>query len=206
MGKKAYIGEQGTAQQARKIYVGDGVAHLVKKAYLGDENGIARLVFTNGPAWLKYSCNTSTTYERTDARVGETDTYTLWDRGALFTEYKFDESYGFAGLDWDHYVTFDDASQAAGAYCFSSEAVWQLGSIVEVLDQYGDTKGYTYETSCVGSAEEHTEYSKGSTSYGTIYAEEGQQPEAGQVLEHGSDHYVVRTTSGTYWYQLVKED
>lgn len=206
MGKKAYIGAQGTAQQARKIYVGTGKARMAKKAYLGDENGIARLVFTGGAAWLKYSCDSSTTYEWTDARVGETGTYTLWDRGALFTAYTFDEVEGFYGDGWDNYVTFEDASQAAGAYSFSSESVWQLGAIIEVHDQYGDTKGYTYETTCVASAEAYTSYSKGSTSYGTIYADEDQQPEAGEVLEHGSDHYVIRTASGAYWYQLVKED
>ena len=51
MAKKAYIGVDGVAREAKGIYLGiDGVARKIKKAYIGDENGLARLWYEDGPA------------------------------------------------------------------------------------------------------------------------------------------------------------
>ena len=48
MGKKAYIGVNGTAHQVKKIYIGvDDYARKIKKGYIG-VNGIARMFFSDG--------------------------------------------------------------------------------------------------------------------------------------------------------------
>lgn len=211
MGKKAYIGAQGTAQQARKIYVGTGKARMAKKAYLGDENGIARLVFTSGAAWLKYTAIATERYyyvqddRLVGQRRGQYDFYMISPSYA--TQYEFDSRYGFASAWGYPLVTLDNA---VGAYEISDTEVWQVTSVAsEPTEVYPGSYQYLVEGVVVASASQELDridYSKGTTSHGTIYAEDGQQPEAGEVLEHGSDHYVIRTASGTYWYQLVKED
>ena len=166
-------------------------------------------------AWQKFSCNETSTYTQTDTFVGEKGSYTLWDGGALFTEYAFDEEQGFYYPDgFDHWVTYEDASQAAGAYVsqpheydvYVESGIWQLGAIIEVHDQYGDTKGYTYETTCVASADVYTEYSKGTTDYGIIFADEGALPEEGTIIEQGENYYIIRVVKnniikGVYYYE-----
>lgn len=50
MAKKAYIGVDGVAREAKSIYLGiDNVARKIKKAYIGDENGLARLWYQDEP-------------------------------------------------------------------------------------------------------------------------------------------------------------
>ena len=165
---------------------------------------------TSGVKWNKYDCNTTTIYDRTDTYVGETGSHTVWDGEGLFTEYTFDEELGFYAPDgFDHYVVYEDASQAAGAYTFYNNedgvyvdsGVWQLGTIIEVHDQYGDTKGYTYETTCVGSADAHHFYSKGDTLLGTVEADEGEMPADGEKLDEGNGWYIIRTSDGIFYYE-----
>lgn len=208
MGKKAYIGAQGTAQQARKIYVGTGKARMAKKAYLGDENGIARLVFTSGAAWLKYTATATEVYHYVwdDLYVGQARSQIAYnyDGGQHPLAYEFNESEGF---DVPSGTTVVRTPDAVGAYEVSATSVWVIES-VEPAPDYGE-KYYRLSGTTVASASQELDridYGKGTTSHGTIYADEGLQPEPGEVLEHGSDHYVIRTASGTYWYQLVKED
>lgn len=164
---------------------------------------------TSGVTWNKYNCNTTTIYDQTDAYVGDTGSHTVWDGQGLFTAYAFSEEEGFYYPDgFDHYVVYEDASQAAGAYTLQNNegdvyvesGVWQLGAIIEVHDQY-DRKGYTYETTCVASADAHYFYSKGDTLIGTVEAAEGEKPASGEVLDSGNGWYIIRTSDGIFYYE-----
>ena len=166
-------------------------------------------------AWQKFSCNETSTYTQTDTYVGETGANTLWDGNMVFTEYTFDEEKGFYTPNgFDNYVTLEDASQAAGTYFWYNnedgfdveEGVWQHGAIIKVHDQYGDIKGYTYETTCVASADVYIEYDKGTTDYGIILADEGALPEEGTIIEQGENYYIIRViknnaVQGVYYYE-----
>lgn len=49
MAKASYIGIDGTARNSLSIFVGvDNIAHEVKKMYIGDERGVARLCWSDG--------------------------------------------------------------------------------------------------------------------------------------------------------------
>ena len=72
MSKKIYIPDSsGIARQAKKIYIPvDGVAHKVKKIYVGDAENKARLAFSSEYVWKKYVSKksyTQTKYEEWNA-------------------------------------------------------------------------------------------------------------------------------------------
>ena len=57
----------GTSRKVKRVYLGiDGVSHNVKKGYIGDETGKARLFYSNTYVWNKYEVQQKTYYkERT---------------------------------------------------------------------------------------------------------------------------------------------
>ena len=56
MSKNFYIGNGNIAREGQDIYVGvNGVAKKVKRGYIGDANGIARLFFFSGYVWNRYN-------------------------------------------------------------------------------------------------------------------------------------------------------
>lgn len=63
MAKSIYLGN-GKAIKIKKIYEGNGVARKIKKGYVGDSSGVARLFFTSGYRWERYTV-TYTTSEQT---------------------------------------------------------------------------------------------------------------------------------------------
>ena len=204
MGKRAYIGAQGTAQQTHKIYVGDGVAHRAKKAYMGDENGIARLVFMDGgKAWAKYSCEVSFEYIRDDAYVGQVSLYSTPHGVGVPIAWEFDPRSGF----YYTHVENREPDNLAGTYVISDTGVDVLTELLRT-EEYMTRLYYVYAVERVASASPGDDiYSKGSTFYGTIYKDEGEQPEMGDVLEQGANYYVIQTTDGSrYWYQLIEEE
>lgn len=69
MSKSIYVPDSGgIARQAKKIYIPvDGVAHKVKKIYVGDTENKARLAFSSEYVWKKYVSKisyTQTKYEK----------------------------------------------------------------------------------------------------------------------------------------------
>ena len=57
MAKITYIGN-GNSKKVSKIYLGSGnISHKIKKGYIGDASGKARLFYTSGYQWQRYSIN-----------------------------------------------------------------------------------------------------------------------------------------------------
>lgn len=54
MAKVVYVGNA-QSHKVTKIYAGDGTARKVKKAYIGDGSGKARLFYSSGYQWNRYS-------------------------------------------------------------------------------------------------------------------------------------------------------
>ena len=56
MAKAVYLGDN-TSRKVKKIYEGNGTAQKIKKGYIGDSSGKARLFYTSGYQWQRYSIN-----------------------------------------------------------------------------------------------------------------------------------------------------
>ena len=55
MSKNIYWGG-GTSRKVKRVYLGiNGVSHKVKKGYIGDDTGKARLFYSSGRVWKKYT-------------------------------------------------------------------------------------------------------------------------------------------------------
>ena len=77
MSKAIYWGG-GTSRKVKRIYLGiDGVSHKVKKGYIGDETGKARLFYSSGRVWKKYNTTSTRTY--------------YWDRFNISTIYTWNQ-------------------------------------------------------------------------------------------------------------------
>lgn len=197
-----YTNVGGVARRVTKRYenVG-GVARSIVAAYT-NVSGAARQFFRlGGVKWRKWSCQVTTehSYTRTDYGVGETQSFTVGESSVWWTtwgSYTFSGSSGFEG-DYGDYGKADPDT-IVGRYSLADTEVREWISCTDL----GNGK-WELVWEVVGTAEEYSwyDYTKGTTDYGVVYAEEGALPADG-TLEEGSatGSYCILLTGGTYYY------
>lgn len=198
MAKGAYIGiltdEKSVARKTKKIYLGiDNVARAIKKAYLGVDN-VAQLVYMSGIEWNKYSCNetSSTTYTKTTS----SGTWRASYRTRVYTSYTFSSSSGFSGSGGK---TITDPEDGVGYYVVTTVTVALITSVE--YDSSGNATYFITTREYYAQSSTTYSYSKGSTSYGIVIAEEGALPESGTLIKgSATSSYCVIEVGSTYYY------
>lgn len=111
MAKVTYIGN-GNSKKVSKIYLGSGnTSHKIKKGYIGDSSGKARLFFSSGYQWQRYSLVTEYVWNRYNLDISYKYTY---------DEQKHNGD-GSRVVDGDDYVYLSHLDQKSGQYEASSE-------------------------------------------------------------------------------------
>lgn len=191
MGKQLSVTEKGKSQVAKKLFITDeNLKHRKgKKAFL-TVNGVHRLVYSSGVMWQKYDCvHKSGDYylNSDDSLIGTTHTMVTDLGDEVYGDYEFSPSEGFVGIDP---ITVESDDDAIGRYIVEPYEVYLIIDMwhTETADLCGKYKD---------------SYSCGSTSYGTIEAEEGALPESG-TLKDGSanDSYCILDINGTLYYYI----
>lgn len=187
MGRFAYLTVSGKHRQILKAYK--------------TINGKHELCYVRGVEWKKFSCvrDTYTRYKQDDKNVGNTSTTTKSKTGTtrVYYDYTFSTTSGFSGSgggSWYNDALGDSysvSSTAVRAYSYKSET--------------DTTITYTLTTVASATATTYADYSKGSTSYGSVYAEEGEYPDAVNgytyvtTFSEGGVSYTVMKNGSTYY-------
>lgn len=212
MGKQLSVTEKGKSQVAKKLFITDeNLKHRKgKKAFL-TVNGIHQLVFSSGTKWAKYNCSTievPTSYTQVSSSgkwsIGDTQT-TRQFRLSYYTGYYFSSSDGFVGTGYNGADSWEEVPQGI-FYRLSEEIVWKKVSCAPIDDGSSAFVEVTWE--CVGlcEAETKTVYKQGSTFYGTIEVEDGELPEAGELIEGSpTDEHCVLVINGEHFYYVREE-
>ena len=203
MAKKSLLTIGQTYRKVKKEYLTvDGVYRNVKKVY-ETVNGIYVLRWTGGVTWKKYSCDVDYGYYEVASDIGFTRTayYSGMDTSTFYSSFSFSSKSGYIlnGL-----VTLPIPS-AVGYYTGHNSQVFQIIGVTASTEL---GVRYEVEEKCVGSAWQSTSYSKGSTSYGEVTADEESLPEEGTLLRGGitEDYCVVRVGNTAYYYEKVMEE
>lgn len=217
MGRQLAATINGVHKIGKRLFITDETLkhRKGKKAFL-TVGGVHKLVYSSGVAWEKYSCNVSTETDETYERVtpsGETKTFTAWFLTAYY-EYAFHDWGGFGGGlgNANEYIdTVEKANSVdlVGMYHITTEEAWEIISVDEVSES-GGKLNLKFTAKLVDqceliSSDTYNVYSKGSTSYGTVEADEGALPESGTLIEGSvADGYCVLEIDGTYYYYIVE--
>ena len=96
MSKKIYIPDSGgIARQAKKIYIPvNGVAHKVKKIYIGDSENKARQCFSSEYVWKKYVSKRSYTQTKYEKWTASTSYSTFYIFPNVSSEFAVEDSDG----------------------------------------------------------------------------------------------------------------
>lgn len=212
MGKHIAVTDNGVHKNGKKVFLTDTnrVHRKVKKMFL-TKDGVHRLVYSSGTKWLKYSCNTGSSfgdYTQVDTdssgnSIGDTTTATAY-MITYSADYNFSPSEGFSMAGFigqaDNVVELGSVS----GYIVGVTEVWSILS-VDIIREYPDGS-FTAEVSselvalCEPS-EETTTYSKGSKSYGVIEVEDGVLPEGGELIAgSANDSHCVLSINGILYY------
>lgn len=207
MGTKIAVTKNGVHKIGKKLFLTDEnhVHRKAKKAFL-TKDGVHRLVYSSGTAWEKWECDVYTrTYAdhtRTSYMVGNTTTDSLSFDMLLYENYDFDRWDGFGGAGNAHHATYADGTFGdfvIGYYIVYETEVYKItslnktnGSVTCVIVDACDVESYT----------EH-EYRKGSDYFGTVEAEEGALPEAGELVDGSpTGAYCVLYLTDDYYYYV----
>ena len=212
MAKAQYIGIDGVARKVVKDYIGvEGVARNVTKSYVGVD-GVARQCFesTSGVKWEKYNCNVSTTKTHTQVTSGTPlNTTGTHSHAGTYTMYP---NYSWGGSSTGYHVygtgkTLSAAGTGAVGYYhmfWINNKYWAVHQVTSVT--YNSSSGnYTcgYKVVAAETQTSKTNYSKGSTSYGTVTAPEGELPEAGTLTKgSATSSYCILKIGSTYYYYV----
>lgn len=203
MGNHIALTVDGKHQKGRKLFItdGNGKHRKVKKGFL-TVGGVHRLVFAAGYDWAKYNCIIAPAHYR-EIGGGESDfgTYAAQTM-TLYDSYDFTESGGYFGEGAHDYFWTDDLSSAVGKYLIDEEEVLQITSLSKAT-----SGGFIDWAGNIVARCELVEnaYSKGSTSYGKIFSDEGELPEAGTLIEGSiAEGYCILEVDGVkYYYEMV---
>lgn len=128
---KTYISPSGESKLVNKIYIGDpdkSVARMVKKAYIGDENNIARLVFI----FLAWSYNTPELYSTATEQTGSVSGHTAFEfdeETGYFTMVGSKSDHDLASLYDSGAYVYTDAYYATGLHYLTAKKVSNKTSI-----------------------------------------------------------------------------
>lgn len=156
--------------------------------------------------WRKYSC-----------KVSDVDRYTYTDNGIWEFVYSGSATSSLSGYS-DYGFSVDEGFYGIPPYLdYSAQELW-VGATVYYAS--GDYVGYTtitaydsatgtfyyesYErTATMSYVGTETVYSRGSTNYGTVEANEGDVPDGGTLVKGStSGSYCVVRVGGTYYYYV----
>ena len=218
MSQQLTITSTGQHKKAKKLFYTDkSLIHREgKKAFL-TVGGVHRLVYSSGITWNKYNCeiqyNVITHYERTDKSnklIGTTGTMGIHYSVTLMRDYGFSDYMGFyqVGMAF-HFSNIESVgSTPIGAYVDSGYP--EVRKIISIDRIVGDIYYVTYEI--VDACEEIRNttiegYTKGTTSYGEVVAEEGAFPEDGTLIMGSvEDGRCVLNVNGEYYYYVTSEN
>lgn len=162
-----------------------GVHRRAVKAYL-TVDGVHRLCYQEGVEWLKYGCVVDTYYSYQENYDTRGDVYgptrhgvSSSSRTTCCSGYDFDPDQGYTGTGEESV----HISDAAGMYDVSATEVlrYAMVTFVETANGY-DYYDVTMIVECTAEEHEFTDYYKGGTAYGSVYAPEGQAPDGGTVV------------------------
>lgn len=199
MSKGTYIGIDNKARKVTKCYIGiNGIARKIKKAYIG-VNGIAQAIF-GGVTWKKYSADMHREYYQTQDNTGWTRTgYIYTDTTTFYSGYSFSESNGFTFTGAQELSPFD----AVGMYWYHNE--FGVDQVVSAKAISTSPIGHEVTYTRVASCNNRDWYTKGTTYYGEVTADEDSLPEEG-TLHEGSiegDYCVININGTDYYYEKV---
>ena len=209
------VGEAGLARTVKREYKEEnGVIRKFHKAYK-EVDGVARQVFLSETKWTKHSCDLTYRYsDPTDFSYESDFILSVAQFGTLRTykSYTFSESAGFqcSGELVSRAVNGimnSDYAKFAGTYYSSGDSsrIFRMGSNIragwandemDYVKLYGGRYVATSTKTAVGGV-------KGSKSYGTVSAEDGQLPEEGTLIQGSpnADYCVVLVGSNYYYYE-----
>jgi hypothetical protein len=194
IGKKAYLTVDGVMRRAKKMY------RVV--------NGVFAKCYQLGVEWMKYSCNkrTESWYTQTSSGVGSTYNPTsYWGNSYEFTFYTGYEwgggSQGWVGTG----AVSVRPQEAVGYYNVYGDMVVHIEFTVPGPASPGlpkpNTTGLGGTIVAAANYSSTTIYSKGSTNYGVVYAEEGKVPDGGSLVKGSANgSYCVAKVGSTYYY------
>ena len=140
MSKSIYVPDSGgIARQAKKIYIPvNGVAHKVKKIYVGDAENKARLAFSSEYVWKKYVSKVrqeSPVYSNYTGPTDYTRTIDIWPiPDSDFVKVDSSDTYAFRGGS-TYYYKWD-----SGTFYFELWTFMQLNKTVSLSQHDIDNK------------------------------------------------------------------
>lgn len=200
MGNHIAVTQNGKHVIEKKLFVTDknGKHRKGKKAFL-TQNRKHRLVFAAGNDWAKYSCNYTPAYYVEKGAEGSTLSGSVASSTImLYYDYQFSKEGGYDGGDGGS-VGYDTLGLGVGMYKVTDTHVIKITSLART------DSGIDWEGDIVASCERIADkYTKGSTPYGKLFADEGELPEAGTLVAGSSaDEYCVLKISGAYYYYEI---
>lgn len=151
-----------------------------------------------GVKWSKFDCKvtTKTTYTETTPTLFTFSINQPADKYAYsYADYYFTTDQGFIGRNE---IKHDNGKNMSG-YLVHDTDVWAYEN--NGVDLGTGWINYTCPNVAKAYKNVTTTYSKGSTSYGAVYADKNELPADGQLIEgSANDAYCVIRTGGTYYY------
>ena len=220
MGKQLAITVDGKHKKGKKLFITDNniKQRKVKKAFY-TVAGVHKLVYSSGTIWQKYSCDVDSTRINTYKDVDTNDYGSIGDSLTIESDYMYTASsyYFHERIGWNlespFFVVQEYATASSqigkyiGQHYNGSKCDW-IGQIISV-DGDLSSPSWTVTVKLVALCElvdfEITyEYSQGSTSYGTVEADDGALPESGTLIEGSvEDGYCVMRINDTYYYYTM---
>ena len=140
MAKGIYWGG-GTSRKVKRVYLGvGGVSHKIKKGYIGDETGKARLFYSSGRIWKKYTVKTQYNWNRynigtVQSVVAGSSRYTIPGSRGYYNNWNVFGGTNYTFSNGLYYLTFYRTIQGPGRYTPGSQ--W-------ASSKYGLGDGYAY--------------------------------------------------------------
>lgn len=207
MGTKIAVTENGVHKIGKKLFLTDEnhVHRKAKKAFL-TKDGVHRLVYSSGTVWEKWECyvytRTYAVHTKTSYMVGNTTTDSLSVDDCIYKDYSFWTYSGFEGEGSQYRVGDNNGNirdWIVGYYIVYENEVYKITSLD---DANGSVTCVIVDACDVEEIVERT-YQKGNDSFGTVEAEEGTLPEAGELVDGSpTGAYCVLYLTDDYYYYV----
>lgn len=209
MGTKIAVTENGVHKIGKKLFLTDEnhIHRKAKKAFL-TKDGVHRIVYSSGTVWEKWECyvytRTYAVHTKTSYMVGNTTTDSLSVDDYIYKDYSFWTYSGFEGEGSQYRVGDSNGNirdWIVGYYIVYETEVYKITSLD---DANGSVTCVIVDACDVEEIVERT-YQKGNDSFGTVEAEEGALPEAGELIEGSpTGEYCVLCFSGDNYFYYVR--
>ena len=232
MAKLVYLGGGSTSRPVKKLYIGvNGVSKKIKRGYIGDESGKARLFFSSGYQWQRYSIiytyswkryTISTSYS-SSIRNTSGSIYDYDDRGwgTLYFLYqhrdpdvdsngRFDGDWisgNVNGIDGNEWIITERVSRAKTAYYTTGEVTDNGNRIYYSRICTISTTNIpgSYIDTVTGSVS--NQYPSNGSYGGYWYVSAGSTSKKGSLIDtvenDNENAYPANGISGNYWYVKI---